>query len=132
MNYSEETLKRAKMAVEVGQAVLEGKEVQFEAMIGSHFKSGEPIWVITLDPSLNFYKENFRVKPEPKLIPFTFDDAKDLIGKGIIHKTEKLALLINEVCGDSVGFFNDNISFESLLEWYQFLDGSPCGKIVNQ
>jgi hypothetical protein len=72
MNYSVEVLEKAKMAVEIGQAILDGRKIEF--------KNGKfNIWNETNCPLLDFSMSNYRVKPETKYIPFTFEDAKDLI-----------------------------------------------------
>lgn len=86
----------------------------------------------------------YRVKPEPKLIPFTFEDADKLIGKAIIDKTALInskfhsvsVFLITEI--NNNGFVklgnktNSMTHLNDLLSYYVFLDGSPCGKTVNE
>lgn len=73
-----------------------------------------------------------RIKPEPEYIPFTFEDAEQLIGKVIRPKNElhKLILLISMINFSGV-FLEDEITitYTSLLSDYTFLDGSPCGKL---
>ena len=123
MEYSEEVLEKAKMAVEIGNAILQGKEVQFE---------DSDSWEHSDTPSLNFSSYNYRVKPQPKYVPFTFEDAKDLIGKAVIKKGATLVKQIIVVNENEVGFDANNVSFQSLLEFYTFLDDTPCGKLENQ
>ena len=86
------------------------------------------IWHDTNDPSFDIMYE-YRVKPEPKLIPFTYLDAKDLIGKAVIGKIDKSVRLIGVVTENDVMLSNCShlISFRNLLDYYLFLDGSPIG-----
>ncbi len=86
------------------------------------------IWHDTNDPSFGIMYE-FRVKPEPKLVPFTYLDAKDLIGKAVIGKIDKSVRLIGVVTENDIMLSNSSylISFRNLLDYYLFLDGSPIG-----
>ena len=74
------------------------------------------IWHDTNDPSFDIMYE-YRVKPESKLIPFTYLDAKDLIGKAIIGKTDKSVRLIGVVIENGIMLSNGThlISFIDLL-----------------
>lgn len=85
-------------------------------------------WKIITSPSWN-KNIKYRIKPEPKYVPFTFDDADKLIGKavtsnnGIIH-------IITEI--NKVNMFigsNVYVSYDTLFKHYTFLDGTPCGKL---
>ena len=73
----------------------------------------------------------YRIKPEPKLVPFTFEDVDLLIGKAVKSKTKNVITLIQVVYPKNVmmhGF--DTISYYCLLQNWEFIDGSPCGKYV--
>jgi hypothetical protein len=74
--------------------------------------------------------ENFRIVPEPQLVPFTFKDAEFLIGKPVRDK-DSVALIVN-VKPDTVHISNGSgaHSFTSLLRYFIFMDGTPCGKLV--
>jgi hypothetical protein len=125
MEYDKETLRKAAMAVEIGKAILEGKEVE------SSYKNKEDFSRI-INPSFDFRSYDYRVKEEPIYVPFTFEDAKDLIGKAVIKKGVTLVKQIIVVNSNEVGFDANNVSFENLLDLYTFIDGSPCGKIQNK
>ena len=86
------------------------------------------IWHDTNEPSFDIMYE-YRVKPEPKLVPFTYLDAKDLIGKAVIGKIDKSVRLIGVVTENDVILSNGShlTSFRNLLDCYLFLDGSPIG-----
>ncbi len=125
MNYSKEVLKRALQAVEIGNAILQGKTIQYE--------NGKDDWTDNDDsdvPDLDFSCINYRVKPETKYIPFTFDDAKDLIGKVVVDKHSIATIDYLDVNGCTVSM--TSWTYEEMLERYTFLDGTPCGKIVNE
>lgn len=123
MEYSKDVLEKAKMAVEIGNAILQGKEVQFE---------DSDSWEHSDTPSLNFSSYNYRVKPEPKYVPFTFEDAKDLIGKAIVKmdgtQVQKVVQLNKDYVFSGVG----QMDYKWLFNEYTFLDGTPCGKLENQ
>ena len=76
----------------------------------------------------------YRIKPKPKLVPFTFEDNKLFRDKWIYSK-------INEFPGvlRILSYNNSNIHVEfraigysSLLRDCEFEDGSPCGKYINE
>ena len=123
MNYSEEVLGRAKMAVEIGQAVLEGKVV-----LSSN--KGENNFTMTRNPSFQLSSYDYKVKPEPTYIPFTFEDAKDLIGKSIING--HVTSIVLEVGGEGVRTISRKITYQELLSCWTFEDESRCGKLVSE
>ena len=86
------------------------------------------IWHDTNEPSFDIMYE-YRVKPEPKLVPFTYLDAKDLIGKAVIRKTDKCVRFIGAITENDIMLSDGThlISFRNLLDCYLFLDGSPIG-----
>ncbi len=122
IEYSKQVLERAMKAVEIGQAVLDGKEIEYNSNNGS--------WRIANTPTLNFDDYNYRVKPEPEYIPFTFEDANDLMGK-VIKKmdgtqVQKIVQLNRDYVFAGVGQMN----YSYLFDHYTFLDGTPCGKKI--
>ena len=81
--------------------------------------------------SLDFSDVQYhRVKPEsePEYIPFTFDDAKDLVGRCIKSKDGTKMQTIVHLNQNHVFAGVGQMDYEWLLEDYTFLDGSPCGK----
>ena len=85
-------------------------------------------------------------KPKPKYVPFEnvteFLDAyrnapgclneEDYFlsnhGIWLKDKTSKAYYMVTKIC--DIGDDSDEISWKELLEYYTFLDGSPCGKEV--
>lgn len=113
MNLSKEQLKMHRKEI---QAWADGKQIQYRI-------DDDCEWKDENDPAF-FTDCEYRVKPNPVLIPFDYSDAEFLIGKAIKHKTLNYVELIKFISDNFVG----DISFDNLLEYYTFLDGSPCGK----
>ena len=102
-------------------AFKDGKIIQCKSLVNG-------VWYDANEPFFDINSE-YRIKPEPKLVPFTYLDAKDLIGKAVIGKIDKNVRLIGIVTENDVMLSNCShlISFRNLLNYYLFLDGSPIG-----
>ena len=100
----------------------EGADIQW-------FNPTQGCWVDVDNPTF-LGKSEYRIKPEPKFVPFTFEDAENLVGKVLRKKYgDSIELIVR--C-NSYGCFvlHEVVIFQELLEHYTFLDGSPCGKLV--
>ena len=78
----------------------------------------------------------YRIKPKPKLVPFTFEDNKLLQGKYICRNgfTSMYKIIGIDQNGVSLihsGKFKD-INYNDLFILYCFSDGSNCGKYINE
>lgn len=96
---------------------LDGREFE----IGRISLSQNPIPEIVNKPLTNEY------------IPFTFEDREFLRGKWIKPKKSIfLEKLIITFYPDGVGFYHNlhGITYKDLLDNYEFIDGSPCGKLT--
>lgn len=73
---------------------------------------------------------NYRIKPEPKLVPFTFED-KDLFKDKWFKFGDSISRIqyINKT-GIHVGA--NHFNWIELLNQAKFEDGSPCGKYINE
>jgi hypothetical protein len=106
---------------EVILAFLEGKEVQMNCY-------GE--WSDIKDVSFD-EKTDYRIKPQPKLIPFDFSDAEMLIGRAVRSKDGSMVGLITKVgVGAELKISEGSYYYAELLSRFTFLDGEPCGKEV--
>lgn len=102
------------------QALAEGKEIEV-------FNSdGE--WASIENLIFNAIPERYRIKPEKKLVPFTWEDRELLMGKWIVNKLSHVCAMITSISPFSVNY----MTYKELFEDYMFLDGSPCGKEVEE
>ena len=70
----------------------------------------------------------YRIKPQPKIVPFTIDDSEKLIGKTVKAKDRRTLKIISTVNDDGLQVGVSWCSYRELLNDCTFLDGSPCGK----
>lgn len=103
------------------KAFADGRDVEY-------YSESHKRWILVDDIVLFNLDIEFRIKPEPKLIPFDFSYAEQLIGKVVKGKDTGRVILITEVSPIGVVVESANITFDFFLEKYTFLDGSPCGK----
>ena len=110
--------------IAVMQAYVDGKEIEMCAY-------GTCDWLViplNRQPLWNWGDYSYRVKPEPEYIPFTFEDAEFLIDKAVKKKKQNYLAVITW-CYNGATNMGD---FKNLLEYYTFLDGSPCGKLKSK
>ena len=87
------------------------------------FENGEHFYVTYWDRS------DWRIKKEQEYIPFDIGDAEFLIGMKIRRKQDKMVKMITAIIEEGV-FIVGTYKFDELLENYEQLDGSPCGKLI--
>jgi hypothetical protein len=102
-------------------AFLEGRDVQYLTITGE--------WLDDTNPTFN-ENSDYRIKPEPQLIPFNFSDAEMLIGRAVKSKDGKIISVITNLTINIVWLGDERILYDELLSDYTFLDGTPCGKEV--
>jgi hypothetical protein len=102
-------------------AYLEGNEVQYKPSLGEWSDIKYPTFLEHFD---------YRIKPEPKLIPFDFSDAEMLVNKIVKSKDGSIVSLITDAGIGKVWVGKWGDTYDNLLKDYTFLDGSPCGKEV--
>lgn len=123
-----------KEQIAVMQAFAEGKEIESKYTAANDWKPNSA-------PSWNWRDFDYRIKPEPKLRPYTFEELQAEMVKGkIAVKQINLegivrVFTITQVMEDNNEFdkiqLSDfiQVSYERLLNDYTWLDGSPCGVI---
>ena len=88
-------------------------------------------WMLCLAPSWDFFRNEYRIKPETKRVPLTQQDLidRELSGKTMRVKHGIACMLIQDFNDELVFFSDDEFSYEQLtsLEW---IDGTPCSKEV--
>lgn len=123
------TREEAAINAEILKAFSVGKDIQL--LRGNS-------WVDIEYPSFIFDKNKYRIKPESKYVPFTFEDSKLFRDKWIVLKEEygssKRLTRIFGIYEDHVnhisGNYIYNIYYKDLLKMYTFEDGTPCGKQI--
>ena len=90
--------------------------------VESMFKAATDAQKTVLSTIFPTYKE------KPVLRPYDASDAKDLIGKVVKHKNDNIYLAITAANDFNAMIGAAWIRYESILELYTFIDGSPCGK----
>ena len=90
-----------------------------------NFRDNENFSTFTIDD------RGWRVKQKPEYVPFTWDDREQLRGKWIRSKIlQHLEYCILDITSISIHVYEvQSISFEKLLDSYEFIDGTPCGKL---
>lgn len=73
--------------------------------------------------------DNFRIKPEDRYIPFDKSDIEFLKGKWIISKDSGDQEQITNFRTRDGKFLICAVEPIFLLEYFTFLDGTPCGKL---
>ena len=114
---------------ELLKAYGEGKTIQVKSKIGTK-------WLDTLEPRFEFLYNEYRIKPEPKYIPFTFEDSKLFRDKWVYLKAQKTLTRIIHIQDDLIRSVTigtgEYFSYSELLRSFEFEDGSPCGKYVEE
>lgn len=105
--------------------------------IESKLKKQHDGWITTYSPSWNWSDWDFRIKSEPKVIPWTIENAPVLFKAKSKFKSE--IVLLQLVYTNSWGTWSfadvntgEYISFVIAARDYIQLDGSPCGTIINE
>lgn len=123
------TRERARELLPIMKAYSEGKDLQCKHK--TH--SPDIPWENALYPTFSS-DLIYRVKPEPKYIPFTFEDRDMFKDRWIYSKEYGNLTKIIHIEDDSVRSVTigtgDAFSYSELLNLYTFEDGTPCGKLV--
>lgn len=116
------------------KAYSEGKTIQrntargwmdIKELVSEHLKDA------SMDLGGNFGE--YRIKPEKKLVPFTYEDIEVFLGRKIRSKNANVAYVITSASDDIIGLDgNTDSDYDDLLMYYTFFDGSPCGKYVEE
>ena len=96
-----------------------------------HKSVGSGVWYEDENPSFACNLE-YRIKPELKLAPFTLEDKELLVDKWVVEKGYTAIDKIIRIANDGVLAGNKAITYSKLFHSYEFSDGSPCGKYINE
>lgn len=110
--------------IEVMKAYKEGKTIECRMF-------GYDDWEEAVDVEWNWVLSDYRVKPEPKYVPYDSVDEvekdKWIMRKGS-NRIDKITSIDRE---DNTVFFDIWEDLQNLFENYTYEDGTPCGKLVN-
>lgn len=116
------------------KAYAEGKEIQFK---DTYYAFG--VWEDfdqSKTLSFNWSTHSYRVRPESKYIPFTYEDREQLRGKWVKYKDggspNKREHVITGIDVNGITTQTDRFSYAQLLEIMIFTNDVPCGKIVEE
>ena len=74
----------------------------------------------------------YRIKPKPKLVPFTFEDRELFKDKWFRLKTTSGLFKASYIDGSLITIGASQNSYSELMQLFEFEDGSPCGKYINE
>ena len=74
----------------------------------------------------------YRIKSEPKLVPFTFEDKNLFKDKWVVEKGYTALNRIEKIAFGEILLGAKNFTYSEMLHRCEFEDGSPCGKYVNE
>lgn len=113
-----------KEKIKVMQAFADGKEVEIRHKTTQEFSE-------TKNPTWDWLMNDYRIKEEPKYVPYTYNDAKELIGKVVVKKESKVMAMIVGVNREYVNVAGyGNVPFIDMLNNFTDLNSNPLGKIV--
>lgn len=128
--------------LELFKALVEGKIIQRKKIKKSEFVVGkgwivvncDEDWMVINHIDISFEDDknyNYRVKPEPKLVPL--DHTDNLLDKWVIHKDNLIkAQKITKTDMSTITLRKAVFGYPMLLKSFTFLDGSPCGKWIEE
>lgn len=122
------TTEEIKEAAKVMEAYANGKKIQCN---DNYLGNGE--WVTTDNPSFNWDKYMYRIKPEPKYRPFKTQEEcwqemlKHQPFGWVKEISSKMLYLINGISNMSIVILEDINSFKEAMNIYEFKDGTPFG-----
>ena len=122
------TVQEIREAAKVMEAYANGKKIQCN---DNHLGNGE--WVTTDNPSFNWDKYAYRIKPQPKYRPFkSQEECREEMHKRpdfgwVLAKDSKI---MYHICVVGIGYvLIDSMSpiFSEAFAEYKFTDGTPFG-----
>ena len=123
------TVQEIREAAKVMEAYANGKKIQCN---DNHLGNGE--WVTTDNPSFNWDKYAYRIKPEPKYRPFKSQEEcwnemlkHQPLGWLRSKRIKDICQLITIKDGEIRIFADLPLYFSRAYREYEFLDGTPFG-----
>ena len=94
-------------------------------------------WIVALAPTWNFYEDDYRIQPEPKRVPLNQQDLIERRKLGFeamwVKSTQNFdyEYIIEQVRPDGCMVHGTVFAYEDLVNYFTFLDGTPCSKEAN-
>lgn len=79
--------------------------------------------------------DRLRIKPEPKIVPWTIHDAAHHVDKTFVN-CDEFHFDIHSIDNEGVYYYDKHINpwfvtYHDLAKECRLMDGSPCGKVVD-
>jgi hypothetical protein len=117
------TKEQTKKAIAVMQAFVDGKRIEFAGDYSTWREAGDPNWCWSGSAS------TYRVKPEPKLRPWTPVEAAAYLGRSVRSNSGSFQFVLASL--NLEGFVSKSgcgLPFQHLADEYTLEpDGQPCG-----
>lgn len=116
-----------KEKIKVMQAFVDGKAIQYWDSFSNKWVDdveGEPIW--------NWRTSEFRIKPETKIRPYTFEEMCEAVKKHGILVREKNRNEVWTICSFDNELVNSSFNYFEMMEFVWFDDDSPCGIVEEE
>ena len=113
---------RAKELLPIIEAFVNGKVIEY-LFVGEWRVATCPDWT----PGVKY-----RIRQEPKLVPFTFEDNLIFRDKWVKYKGKNELSRFTNILKTGVKNDLGSATYLQLLNNYEFEDGSKCGKYINE
>lgn len=111
--------------VRVIEAFIDRKHIEVKTI-------GDDYWLDCFTPIWDFYRYEYRIKPQPEYVPFTWEDRDLFRDKWIRLKNAENEHKINFIgSSDNVSCSNwkEPMTLIDLFKSHEFIDGTPFGKL---
>lgn len=112
---------------EVIEAFENGKTIEYLS------KALNEEWTVTDKPCWDFYRNEYRVKPEPIYKPY--DSVKEIgRDKWFVKSSTNIAFRIEAICCEYNTIKVDGLwyTLPEFVKVFTYEDGTPCGKLVEE
>lgn len=120
------TREETKRAVEVMNAYINGKEIEYKNAICDWESTNSPCW--------NWDSLDYRVKPQSQYVPY--DDVSEVQrDKWVRHKDSTILQPIIAIDREKEYHIRIGITWYTLKQFlgqFVYEDGTPCGKLVSE
>ena len=117
-------------AAQIMERYVTGAEIEYRAIGSSDWHTAKPT------PEWNWACMEYRIKPaEPKCVPYTKEDMEELLARcgnyvWFKFKNQSDVMLLISYDNASCNIGGTWVGYESVLDRYTHLDGTPAGKLA--